>query len=212
MQGSNFPFSFRFSMELISHNETRKVIERDNLRDLKSKFGYKYPTSLDFSIPNFPHISLQLLKSLHDPHDIKLLIKNAAEAPHLFDAFFKHLALNVYRVKRDDLVLIIAKHYPKNINLPRHLDVYQNFIRRAIHHAGCNALFYFFMPIACIYKCFLSDMRLSLSFATFTLFFLDHVEHRVYQGKYERFEKCDAEMLKSFYLYVKVMDFTYLEE
>ena len=39
-------------------------------------------------------------------------------------------------------------------------------------------------------------MRLSLSFRYFTLFILDHVEHRIYQEKYERFEKCDAEMLR----------------
>lgn len=197
-----------------TQDETRNLIKRDNLRDLKSKFGYKYPSNLRLWIPNFPHISLKLLKTRHDPYEIKSLIKNAAEAPHLFDAFFKHLALNVYHVKRSDLVRRIEQYYPYTNNFFRHMDDYQSFIREAFAYEARTAQILWFVTISWI--CALLSSLTGFDRFHLVGFIIDLglflVLGQVYVEKFERFEKYDAEMLKSFYSHARIKDFTYFKE
>ena len=195
------------------HDETRNVIKRDNLRDLKSKFGYKYPTSLHSWIPSFPHISLRLLKTRHDPYEIKSLIKNAAEAPHLFDAFFKYLALNVYRVKRTDLERRIKKDYP-NIVYLRHMDDYHSFIRQAFVYEARTAQILWFASITCICAWLgsLTGFDAILSIGMIINLGLYAVLEQIYVEKFERFEGYDAEMLKSYYSHAKKKVFIYFKE
>ena len=51
------------------------------------------------------------------------LIKHACRFPQLYDAFFKHLALKIYKVPRDSLENRIAKEYPLN-DFPVALQTY----------------------------------------------------------------------------------------
>ena len=187
-----------------THDETRSVIIRDNLRDLKLKFGYKYPTSLHSWIPSFPHISLKLLKTRHDPYEIKSLITNAAEAPHLFDSFFKYLALNVYRVKRTDLERRINKAYPSIVYL-RHMDDYHGFIRQAFVYEARKAQILWFASVSWICACLssLTGFHVILSIGMIINLGLYFVLEQIYVEKFERFEEYDAEMLKSYYSHAK---------
>lgn len=193
-------FSFPLFLSIINGRYLKlensfQIIKNDNLRSLKSKFGYIIDERIDYESPNFPQISLSLLKS-GNPLEMTI-IQNACFAPQLYDAFFKHLAKNFHDVERDALVQRIMKEYPY-INNPSNLIYHELFIKGAFDYAILEIFVLTTLPIF-----------IALSFTGFGINdFADAVIdillcagikaiiRRIYHEKYENFEECDKAVLR----------------
>ena len=208
-------FSFPLFLSIIDGRYLKlensfKIIKNDNLRALKSKFGYIIDERIDYESPNFPQISLNLLKS-GTPLEMTI-IQNACFAPQLYDAFFKHLTKNVYGIKRDDLVQRLIKTYPHiYIDYPTSLIYHECFIKGVYSCAIIETFVLSLLPIfmALIFTDF------GISGSTKCCFYENKIR-RTYQEKYENFEECDKAVIgrcisclessKSFKSYFKWLD------
>ena len=99
-------------------------IKKDNMANYVSIYGkYRENRIQEPDRPHFPQLSLLFLSSDHSLMERSFLIKHACRFPQLYDAFFKYLALKIYKVPRDSLENKIAKEYPL-INFPVALQTY----------------------------------------------------------------------------------------
>ena len=175
------------------------VIKSDNMNEFRAIFGEEFTEDFHLNYPHFPQISLNLLKSPLKSFELKLLIKNAVEAPHLFDIFFKHLAENIYGVKRDDLPSRIKDEY-RDFTYPRALADYQKFIESAFVHFGRETLFIclFFTVAAYQFIPFKITFVRQVKIWFILVSGLMKLINKIYHRKYENFEECNSASLRRF--------------
>ena len=184
--------------------ESLNLIENENLKELKEKFGYKSFEKCNFKIPHFPQISVELFKVRHNPLEIESLVKNACEAPYLFDDLFKHLVKSVYGINRDDLIDEIAMQFT-NMAYPIHLELYNCFIKGAFDNAANEISFLVLLPmlLSYIFVNFAANLILgNIVWITIALFLQLYIKWDYY-AKYENFEECNSFILSRYYIYRK---------
>lgn len=180
------------------------MIKSDNMNEFRAIFGEEFTEDFHLNYPHFPQISLNLLKSPLKPFELKSLIKNAVEAPHLFDMFFKHLAKNIYGVKRDNLPCRIKEEY-SDFNYPRALADYQSFIDCAFARFGRETLVIcFFITVAAyLFIPFQISFERKVKIWFINVSGLMKLINKIYQRKYENFAEYNIASLRR---YLKATD------
>lgn len=172
------------------------VIQKDNLDLFQSIFTIEYIAYVQLDRPHFPQISLNLLKSLSDPNQLALLIQNACVSPHQFDSFFKHLAVNIYAVKRHKLLNRIRKEYPR-LTFSIALDTYQYVLKNAFSYLALES------SIICLILLLLANQFVpsAIGLHSNTILLLMSLQKCIgfiYRMKYEGFAEYDHAAVRRF--------------
>lgn len=146
-RNSNRRFSLSDFYGMISgpyftNDKLRHSIFHDNLCEYRLLYAKKISSEFaQYDRPHFPKLSLILLEAGPSPSQLRGLVLNACKSPHFFDAFFKHLAMKIYKVSRDKLEKRINREYSRR-DTTSPLHFYHDNLKNALFFSGLKPFAY----------------------------------------------------------------------